>query len=250
MQSEITQVKKGLDIIYEDDYIIVINKVAGMLTIPDRYSPDKVNLQQLLLKKYEQIFIVHRLDKETSGIILFAKTTEAHKKFSSLFTNRAIRKFYLTVVDGQPYEDAATIDKPIAPTPNHLDRMRIDKRGKESITRYKVLHRFKEFSLLEVEILTGRTHQIRVHLESEGIPLASDPLYSRRQALYAADIKGRKFRGKENKEIRPLISRSILHAWRLEFDHPIKKEAITVEASVPKDIRAVINQLKKWNLPS
>lgn len=224
-----------------------------MLTIPDRYSPDKLSLHQLLLKKYEEIFIVHRLDKETSGILLFAKTAEAHKKFSSLFAKRDIRKFYLTVVDGQPYEDTATIDKPIAPTPNHLDRMRIDKRGKESITRYKVLQRFKEFSLLEVEILTGRTHQIRVHLESEGIPLASDPTYSRRQALFAADIKGRKFKGvskKSNKEIRPLISRSILHAWRLEFDHPITKEAITVEASIPKDIRAVVSQLKKWNLPN
>ena len=157
---------------------------------------------------------------------------------------------FTLLVDGQPYEDTATIDKPIAPTPNHLDRMRIDKRGKESITRYKVLQRFKEFSLLEVEILTGRTHQIRVHLESEGIPLASDPLYSRRQALFAADIKGRKFKGKEHKEIRPLISRSILHAWRLEFDHPMTKEAIRVEATIPKDIRAVVSQLKKWNLPN
>lgn len=218
-----------------------------MLTIPDRYSPDKANLQQLLSKKYGQIFVVHRLDKETSGILLFAKTAEAHKLFSTLFADRNIRKFYLTVVDGQPYEESATIDKKIAPTPNHLDRMRIDKRGKESISKYKVLEKFKDFSLLEVEILTGRTHQIRVHLESEGFPLAADPLYSRREALYAADIKGRKFKDKPNKEIRPLISRSILHAWRLEFDHPITNESIKLEAAIPKDIRAVISQLKKWN---
>lgn len=238
-----------MDIIFEDEHIVVVNKQAGMLTIPDRYAPDKVNLYQLLQKAQDEIFVVHRLDKETSGILLFAKSSEAHKQFSQLFANRQIRKFYLTVVDGQPYNEEATIDKPIAPTPNHKDRMRIDKRGKESVTKYKVLQRYKDFSSLEVEILTGRTHQIRVHLESEGIPLACDPLYSRRQALFAADIKGRKFKGKTNKEIRPLISRSILHAWKLEFTHPSTQKQIKVEAQIPKDIRAVISQLDKWNAP-
>jgi RluA family pseudouridine synthase len=201
----------------------------------------------LLGNRYPEIFTVHRLDKETSGIILFAKSSDAHKRFSKLFEARKIQKYYLTVVDGRPFEETGTIDKKIAPTPNHKDRMRIDKRGKESITKYKVLESFKDFSLLEVEILTGRTHQIRVHLESEGIPLASDPMYSRRNALFASDIKGRKFRAKKNIEERPLIGRSILHAWKLSFQHPITKERINLEASIPKDIRAVVNQLKKWN---
>ena len=109
------------------------------------------------------------------------------------------------------------------------------------------LESFKDFSLLEVEILTGRTHQIRVHFESEGIPLSADPLYSRRTALHTSDIKGRKFKPKKNTEERPLIGRSILHAWRLEFEHPFTNEALLFEADIPKDIRAVINQLKKWN---
>ncbi len=218
-----------------------------MLTLQDRFSPDKPNLLKILSNKYPEIFTVHRLDKETSGILLFAKNADAHKKFSQLFEARQIQKFYLTVVDGRPFEESATIDKKIAPTPNHLDRMRIDKRGKESITKYKVLEYFKDFTLLEVEILTGRTHQIRVHLESEGIPLSADPLYSRRTALFASDIKGRKFKPKKNIEERPLIGRSILHAWKLAFEHPITKEAIELEATIPKDIRAVVNQLKKWN---
>lgn len=218
-----------------------------MLTLQDRFSPDKPNLLKILSNKYPEIFTVHRLDKETSGILLFAKNADAHKKFSQLFEARQIQKFYLTVVDGRPFEESATIDKKIAPTPNHLDRMRIDKRGKESITKYKVLEYFKDFTLLEVEILTGRTHQIRVHLESEGIPLSADPMYSRRTALFASDIKGRKFKPKKNIEERPLIGRSILHAWKLAFEHPITKEAIELEATIPKDIRAVVNQLKKWN---
>ena len=220
-----------------------------MLTLQDRFSPDKPNLLKILSNKYPEIFTVHRLDKETSGILLFAKNADAHKKFSQLFEARQIQKFYLTVVDGRPFEESATIDKKIAPTPNHLDRMRIDKRGKESITKYKVLEYFKDFTLLEVEILTGRTHQIRVHLESEGIPLSADPMYSRRTALFASDIKGRKFKPKKNIEERPLIGRSILHAWKLAFEHPITKEAIELEATIPKDIRAVVNQLKKWNQP-
>jgi len=218
-----------------------------MLTLPDRYSPDKPNLLQMLSIAAVEIFTVHRLDKETSGILLFAKNAVAHKKFSQLFEQRKIQKFYLTVVDGRPFEESGTIDKKIAPTPNHKDRMRIDKRGKESITKFKVLEFFKDFSLLEVEILTGRTHQIRVHLESEGIPLASDPMYSRRTALFTSDIKGRKFKAKKNIEERPLIGRSILHAWRLTFEHPITGESIDLEAAIPKDIRAVISQLKKWN---
>ena len=247
MRTDKPNLKKKLDIIFEDDHIVVVNKPAGMLTLQDRYSPDKPNLAKLLSNSYPEIFTVHRLDKETSGILLFAKNEKAHKKFSQLFEKRKIQKFYLTVVDGKPFEPTGTIDKKIAPTPNHKDRMRIDKRGKESITKYKVLESFKDFSLLEVEILTGRTHQIRVHLESEGIPLSSDPMYSRRTALFASDIKGRKFRAKKNIEERPLIGRSILHAWKLSFEHPITKETIDLEAAIPKDIRAVVNQLKKWN---
>ena len=239
--------KKKLDIVFEDDHIIIVNKPAGMLTLPDRYSTDKPNLLKLLNSAAEEIFTVHRLDKETSGILLFAKNAKAHKQFSQLFEQRKIQKFYLTVVDGRPFEETGTIDKKIAPTPNHKDRMRIDKRGKESITKFKILESFKDFTVLEVEILTGRTHQIRVHLESEGIPLASDPMYSRRTALFASDIKGRKFRAKKNIDERPLIGRSILHAWRLSFEHPITKKSIQVEAPIPKDIRAVVSQLKKWN---
>ncbi len=239
--------KKTFDIIFEDEHIVVLNKAPGMLTLSDRYAPDKASLHAYLQNKFGEIFTVHRLDKETSGVILFAKNAAAHRAFSMMFEHRNIQKYYLTVLDGQLYQEEITVDKPIASSLTQKNKMVINARGKESKSIFRVLESFKKFTLVEVEILSGRTHQIRIHAESIGYPLSVDAIYGVRTDLKASDIKGRKFKSKAEKEERPLIARSILHANRLCFTHPFTKEKHNIVAELPKDFRAVLSQLRKWN---
>ena len=239
--------KVTYNIIFEDEHIVILNKPPGMLTLSDRYAPDKPSLHGFLIQKFGEIFTVHRLDKETSGIILFAKTAKAHREFSMMFEHRNIQKFYLTLLEGQLYQEIIEVDKAIAPSKTQKNKMVVNARGKASKSIFRTKEAFKKFTLVEVEILSGRTHQIRVHAESIGYPLSVDAIYGVREALKASHIKGRKFKAKLDKEERPLISRSILHASRLSFVHPLTKENHDITAELPKDFRAVVSQLRKWD---
>lgn len=235
-------------IIYEDEHLVVVNKPANYLSIPDRYKPDLPNIQQFLKNKFGEIFTIHRLDRETSGIILFAKDAETHKALSLQFENRKVEKYYLAIVGGNVFEDEGKIDKPIAKHPSN-QRMIIAKQGKPSLSHYKVVEKFRGYTLLEVQIMTGRTHQIRVHLQAIGYPLAVDPIYARKEAFYLSEIKGKKYRRIDEEE-RPLVSRCTLHAQSLVIHHPKTGEAMRFEAEAPKDIRAMLKQLRKWAAPS
>jgi 23S rRNA pseudouridine955/2504/2580 synthase/23S rRNA pseudouridine1911/1915/1917 synthase len=217
-----------------------------LLTIPDRFAPEKPNLYHILQQHIGEIFVVHRLDKETSGILVFAKNEAAHKELSRQFQERTTEKIYYALLDGTLHQEEGVIEKAIAPHPAHPDRMVVAKKGKASITHYKVVELFKNFTLVEANIKTGRTHQIRVHFQSIGYPLAVDVLYGRREAFLLSDVKLKKFRlGKEEEE-RPMMSRSSLHAAKLTFQHPSSGEPMTFEAPLPKDFSAVLNQLRKW----
>lgn len=239
---------KKLEILHADDQIVLINKASGMLSIPDRYAPEKPNLLTLLKKKYGDIYTVHRLDKETSGILCYARTETAHKHLSKQFQERTVDKIYLTLVDGQMHQEEGVIDKPIAPHPHISGKMIVTQKGKVSRTDWKVVETFKNFTLVEANIKTGRTHQIRVHFEALGYPLAIDSTYGRREAFLLSEVKSKKkYRLGKDQEERPLMSRSILHAYRLTIEHPTTGEAITTEAPLPKDFRAVVQQLRKWN---
>ena len=238
--------KKKIEIIYEDDAIVIVNKPPFVLTIPDRYAPEKFNVYHYLLRKYDEIYTVHRLDKETSGILCFAKTPEIHKALSIQFQERTLDKIYLTIIEGNMVVEEGIIDKPIAPSRARQDKMVVSAKGKPSVTEYKVVERFQNFTLMEANIKTGRTHQIRVHFDALGYPLMVDRVYGKREAFFVSEIK-RKYNRPKNGVENPLIERTILHAYSLSLNHPVTGERVTFKAPLPKDFRAVVAQLRKWN---
>ena len=236
--------RRAYEILFEDEHLLVLDKSAGLLSIPDRYDPEKENLLDLLRRKWEDIRVLHRLDRDTSGLICFAKTELAHKEVSRQFEQRTVQKYYYALLDGNPSAESGTIDKALAASPK--GKMLVVKKGKEALTHFTILERFKNFCWAEVEIKTGRTHQIRVHFEAIGHPLAVDSLYGRRSELYLSTFKGRKFRMGKEQEEQPLLRRTSLHAHSLQFVHPVSGESLQLEAPIPKDLKASLHQLRKW----
>lgn len=233
-------------ILYEDSDLLLVNKPAGLLTIPDRYSNNKPSLIKLLTQKYGEVLVVHRLDRDTSGVICFARNKTAHQQLSLQFEQREVQKFYHALVEGQPIQEAGTIEKPIASSPNKPGKMVVHKNGKPALSTYKVLEKFRGYSWLEVQIHTGRTHQIRVHLQSIGYPLVVDETYGNRSGLYLSAIKQRKFRLGKDQEERPILHRVPLHASRLVITQPSTQSRLETVAPFPKDLKAILNQLRKW----
>ncbi|HPN72099.1 MAG TPA: RluA family pseudouridine synthase [Saprospiraceae bacterium] len=235
-----------LSIIFEDEHLIAVNKPAGLLTVPDRYDTSSQNLTTLMKNKYGTIFTVHRLDRDTSGLIVFAKTEESHRTLSLAFEGRSVEKHYLAIVTGTPPEEG-TIDEPIAHSLTKPGTMTVAKKGKASVTNFKVIEKYALFSLLDVHIETGRTHQIRVHMAYIGHPLFIDEVYGTRSSFKVSELKGRKYHiSKHEEEERPLISRQTLHSHKLVFKHPITGETLNLECPLPKDMRALISQAEKW----
>jgi RluA family pseudouridine synthase len=189
--------------------------------------------------------VVHRIDKDTSGVLLFAKNSAAQRFLSHQFQNNTIRKEYVAIVAGKPTASEFEIDAPIGPHPTIPRKMAVLKhKGRPARTRAVVEKNFRDFALLRVFPQTGKTHQIRVHLASVGLPLAIDPLYNPRSGPLLLSQLKRNYRAKPGEEERPLIARLTLHAHRLAFVHPNGQE-IRIEAELPKDFRATINQLSR-----
>lgn len=241
---KIAKIKPAL--LYEDDALLIANKPPGVLSIPDRFAKEKPNLFTYFKEKFGKIFVVHRIDRETSGAICFAKTKEAHRHLSQQFETRTVDKYYYALLEGNVYQKEGIIDKPLRESTTTAGKMIIAKDGKNAITHYKVIEEFKHYTLVEANIKTGRMHQIRVHFGSIGYPMAIDAIYGRQAEFYLSKVKLKKYKKGKDREERPLMSRTSLHAYRLGLTHPTTSEHLEVTAELPKDFSAVLKQLRKW----
>lgn len=231
-------------IVYESTDLIALNKPSGLLSIPDREGKD-ISLKKLLQEKYGQIFTIHRLDKGTSGILVFAKNEQAHKHLSKQFEERQTEKIYLGLVIGTLLNKKGSIDSPIAEHPAKKGIMVINHKGKEALTDYEVLVDFRIYSWLQFQIHTGRTHQIRVHMQDIGHSIVCDALYGDGKPVLVSSLKKKFNLSKNELEERPILNRLALHAWQLKLIS-LEGKKIELEAPLPKDLRAVLQQLSKW----
>jgi 23S rRNA pseudouridine955/2504/2580 synthase/23S rRNA pseudouridine1911/1915/1917 synthase len=226
-----------------DDFI-ALDKPAGLLSIPDRENKEP-SLKTQLRAKYGNIFTVHRLDRDTSGAIIFAKNETSHKYLSKIFEDRNVEKIYQGIVLGTPPRQQGSIDLPIMEHPTKPGLMVINRRGKTSLTEYQLLETIGPYSLLQFRIHTGRTHQIRIHMHSIGHPIACDDLYGDGKPIFLSGIKRNFKRSKAEEAERPLLARLALHSKLLRFTDATG-ETHTIEAPLPKDLRALLQQLRKW----
>jgi len=238
--------KKFYQEIYVDNDIIVVNKAHGLLSIPDRFDKEKVNLLDLLKRKYEEVIPVHRIDKDTSGLIVFALNAEAHHNLSKQFQEREIQKIYTAIVYGYPPQDNGVFDQSIL-IHEGKHKVSIHRSGKSAITEYELIEKFLNFSYLKLMLITGRRHQIRAHLAYNGLPIVSDPMYGKSPSFFLSEIKGRKYNIKKYENERPLTNRQLLHATEIAFKHPRTSELMEFEAKLPKDMKAMLYQLEKLN---
>lgn len=200
-------------------------------------------MKALLQQAFGQIFTVHRLDKDTSGVIVFAKNETAHKLLSQQFEDRQTEKIYNGMVLGEPIPESGSVDAPIAPHPVKPGMMSIHRSGKQALTDYKVLESFGAYSWMEFRIHTGRTHQIRIHMKEIGYPLVADELYGDGKAILLSALKP-KFKLSKYTEEQPILGRLALHAASLGMVLPDGKKQ-TFIAEAPKDLRATLQQLEK-----
>lgn len=232
-----------LDILFENEFFIALNKPSGMLSIPDRMQSEP-SLKDFLIAKYGQIFTVHRLDKDTSGIIVFAKDEVTHKELSQLFEGREVQKFYLGLVNGKLMHQSETIDIGIMEHPSKNGTMVTNAKGKPSVTDYEVLENFRIYSWVKFQIHTGRTHQIRVHMKYIGHSIACDAVYGDGKPVLISSLKKNFNLAKKEDEEKPILNRLGLHSYQLQFQ--LHGETYSLEAEPPKDLRALLQQLRKW----
>ena len=222
-----------LDIIYEDSDIIVVNKPKGMVVHPANGNPDGTLVNAILSICKNSLSgiggelrpgIVHRLDKDTSVVIIVAKNDKAHINMSEQIKERNVKKTYIALVRGNVPEEEATINMPIGRSTKDRKKMAVTKNGKQAITHFKVLKRYSKYTLLEIKIETGRTHQIRVHMAEIGYPVVGDAVYSNGKNEFG-------------------IEGQMLHAYKLEFMHPITNKHMELTAPLPQYFEKILKKI-------
>ncbi|HOX30745.1 MAG TPA: RluA family pseudouridine synthase [Spirochaetales bacterium] len=239
-----------IPVLFSDESILAVDKPAGMLSIPDRYDPEAPVASAALAAAWGRLYAVHRIDKDTSGVLVYARSAEAHRELGLAFESRAVRKVYRALVRGLPDWEERSCELPLRADGDREHRTVIDAhKGKSARTDFAVVQRFAArgsfggAALVEARPETGRTHQIRVHLAALGFPCLCDPLYGDGEALLLSKLK-RRWKGDEFAE-RPLLARAALHALSIEFAHPATGRELRLEAELPKDLRASLAQLGK-----
>jgi len=230
-------------IIHSDESLIAVNKASGLSVGGDRWDESKERLDKLLEHdlKIPKIYTVHRIDKETSGLVIFAKDKEKHRSLSIAFEKREVLKRYMLIVHGRPSWKETSCDLKLVPNGNKKHMTIIDKyKGKESVTDFNLIFSAGNYSILEARPKTGRIHQIRVHVSALGHPVVCDELYGKFSPVKLSSFK-RAYRGDPHEE-RPLLSRLALHA--LEITLP---SAEILTAPIAKDMSSLIKQLEKYS---
>lgn len=229
-------------VLWEDPALLVINKPAGLPTLVDGYNPDLPFLVKLLKKFYDPLWVVHRLDRDTSGVIIFARNPEAHRNLNDQFARHETRKTYHGLVSGTPESTEINISLPLRPNGDRRHRTVVDhQRGKPSSTTLTILESYTNHALVQAVPLTGRTHQIRAHLASIGHPLVNDTLYGGHKLLLSELKPGTQ---NENNSDKLLLDRIGLHAFSLQVIHPDTGKLLHFTAPYPKDFEAVIRCLQ------
>lgn len=236
--------KNNIEIIFENEKFVAVNKPSGLLTIPDRHDGELSSLYKILEQQYGKIFIVHRLDRDTSGIILFAKDEVTHKFLSQLFEQRNVEKYYLGIIQGTLQDNKGIIEMPLMEHPVKKGMMVVHAKGKPSFTGYESLEEYGIYSLVRFQIHTGRTHQIRAHMKHIGHPIACDEIYGDPKPVLLSSFKKKFKLSKHDEEEKPLLSRLALHSYELKFTGP-DNQAYDLAAELPKDMKALLQQLKK-----
>ena len=247
-EGEIAPVASALTVIYDDAALIAVDKPAGVPVVPERGSSEWRFMGMLLyhagtcpLCAGVRFRVVHRLDRDTSGVVVLAKTVEAGRALGELFAGRQVQKRYLAVVRGEAAGDGGTIDAPVGPSGRRGPLMAVGQSGKASVTQWRVLDRFRGFTLVEAFPHTGRTHQIRVHLAHIGHKVVADRQYGSRDKMTLQEIA----RGRADHD-EVLLARQALHAASLTLKHPATKAPLHFEAPLPEDMSKLLEALRRW----
>ena len=238
--------KENADILFENDSLLAINKPSGILSVPDRYRDDRFSIATWVLSSHSTARPLHRLDFETSGVLLFCTLPEAFGWYSDQFEQRQVTKTYQAITEGRMSKDEGTIDVPLFTQSN--GKVIVTKKGKNAVTQWKAIEKFIHHTFIEANPLTGRTHQIRVHLASIGNPILCDVSYGALGPLLLSSLKGkhRYHLSKEAESENPILERVALHAGRIQIVDFITREPITIESPVPKDLSVVLRKLRQY----